>query len=537
MFTEDGSEAHTLNKRRWLVLACLTLGLSLIVLDETVVNTAIPILTADLDLTAYEAEWIDSAYALTFASLLIFFGQLADRYGRKRFFLIGLTVFVLASLGVALSDASTGVIMARAIQGCGGAIILPTSLAIINTYYHGRDRVVAFAIWGGAIGSIAALGPMVGAWLMTFHSWHWAFAINVPVGLSVFVASWFCIPGSRSRVKEKELDVRGALLITFALFAVVFAIIEGGRFGFLYQRQPFTAGSMTWPTSLPPITLLFLMMGIASFLAFLFVERSRLKQGKDVTLNLILFKSRSFTAGNIVAFVVSLGEFGLLFTLPLFLELVGGYDLLQAGVILFAIALGALIATLTGSFLCRLLGAKRTLQLGLVFEITGIAGLGIALTGTSTGWEIAPWLVAYGVGIGYATGQLASIILSGVPHNDSGVAGAFQSTSRQLGAALGVAVLGTTLVIGLGSAAGTLEDEGVPADRAQEIARELQDSGGESIPDLATEPGGVDFAQVAIGTFTNASKSVAWVVVFTLSAGLLVSFWIPKNAAQEQHSG
>ena len=117
------------------------------------------------------------------------------------------------------------------------------------------------------------------------------------------------------------------------------------------------------------------------------------------------------------------------------------------------------------------------------------------------------------------------------------MAGAFQSTSRQLGAALGVAVLGTTLVIGLGSAAGTLEDEGVPADRAQEIARELQDSGGESIPDLATEPGGVDFAQVAIGTFTNASKSVAWVVVFTLSAGLLVSFWIPKNAAQEQHSG
>ena len=141
MFTGDGSEVHTLNKRRWLVLACLTLGLSLIVLDETVVNTAIPILTADLDLTAYEAEWIDSAYALTFASLLIFFGQLADRYGRKRFFLIGLTVFVLASLGVALSDASTGVIMARAIQGCGAAIILPTSLAIINTYYHGRDRV------------------------------------------------------------------------------------------------------------------------------------------------------------------------------------------------------------------------------------------------------------------------------------------------------------------------------------------------------------------------------------------------------------
>ena len=111
-------------------------------------NTAFPILTADLGLDAYETEWIDSAYALTFASLLIFFGQLADRYGRKKFFLIGVAVFILASLGVALSDASTGVIMARAIQGCGERIILPTSLAIINTYYHGRDRVVAFAIWG-----------------------------------------------------------------------------------------------------------------------------------------------------------------------------------------------------------------------------------------------------------------------------------------------------------------------------------------------------------------------------------------------------
>ena len=537
MFTQEGVRPHANNKRRWLVLACLTLGLSLIVLDETVVNTAFPILTADLGLDAYETEWIDSAYALTFASLLIFFGQLADRYGRKKFFLIGVAVFILASLGVVLSDTSTGVILARALQGCGGAMILPTTLAIINTYYHGRDRAIAFTIWGGTIGGVAAVGPMVGAWLISSHSWHWAFAINVPLGLLVMVASYFCIPGSRSGAQGKGLDLTGAILITFALFSVVFAIIEGGRFGFSYQREPFTAGSMTWPTSFPPITLLFLAIGIVSFLAFLLVEKSRSKQGRHVTLNVALFRSRSFSAGNLVAFVVSLGEFGLLFTLPLFLELVGGYDLLQAGVILSAIALGALIAALTGSFVCHLMGAKRTLQLGLALEIIGIAGLGITLTSTSTGWEMAPWLIAYGVGIGYATGQLASIILSGVAGHDSSVAGAFQSTSRQLGAALGTAILGTTLVIGLGSAAETLEAKGVPTGQAQEISQELQDSGGESIPDLATEPGGVDLVQVATGTFTNASKSVTWVVVFTLSAGLLVSFWIPKNAAREKQAG
>ena len=141
------------------------------------------------------------------------------------------------------------------------------------------------------------------------------------------------------------------------------------------------------------------------------------------------------------------------------------------------------------------------------------------------------------MGIGYATGQLASIILSGVSGHDSSVAGAFQSTSRQLGAALGTAVLGTTLVIGLGSAAETLEAKGVPTGQAQEISQELQDSGGESISDLATEPGGVDLVQVATGTFTTASKSVAWVVVVAISAGLLVSFWIPKNAAREKQAG
>lgn len=527
------SALSTSNPSRWLALGCVALGLSLIVLDETVVNAALPILTADLNLSAYEAEWIDSAYALAFASLLIFFGQLADRYGRKRLFLLGLAVFLAASAGVAASDASSWFILARALQGCGAAIILPTSLALINSLYQGRDRIIAFSVWGGTIGSVAALGPLVGAVLITYHSWHWAFAINVPIGCLAFVATWFCIPESRSEAKDKGFDALGAALVTFALFAVIFAIIEGGRFGFFVQREPFVVGSWIWPTTTLPITAFLAVMGLASIVALVSVEKSRLNEGKLVVINLNLFRSRSFSAGNVVALVVSLGEFGILFTLPLFLELAGGYDLLQTGIILFTMAGGVIIAAATGPTLSQRVGATRTLQLGLTLEIAGISGLALFLQSTMTGWEMTPWLITYGLGIGYATGQLAGIILSDVPSAESGAAGAFQSTSRQIGAALGTAVLGTTLVFGLGSAAQSLEAAGVPSDQAQEISQEIQDSGGEIIPELSSESEGLELVQVATEVFTTSFTSVIWVAVAILCFGLLISFLIPKNAARK----
>jgi len=159
----------------------------MIILDATVVNVAIPTMVKDLDLTTTDAEWVTAAYSLTFASLLILAGRMADRFGRRLLFVIGVIVFVLASVLVAASDTSTTLIAARALQGIGGAMILPASLSVLNSVFVGKDRAIAFAVWGGTIGGMAALGPLVGGWLTTYASWHWAFLINVPIGIAVLI--------------------------------------------------------------------------------------------------------------------------------------------------------------------------------------------------------------------------------------------------------------------------------------------------------------------------------------------------------------
>ncbi len=174
-------------RKRWAALAFLALGVSMIILDATIVNVAIPTMVQDLGLTTSDAEWVSAAYSLTFASLLILSGRIADRSGRKLLFMLGVVVFVVASVLVAASDSANTLIAARALQGIGGAMILPSSLSVINAVFVGKDRAIAFAVWGGTIGGMAALGPLVGGWLTTNASWHWAFLINVPIGIVVLI--------------------------------------------------------------------------------------------------------------------------------------------------------------------------------------------------------------------------------------------------------------------------------------------------------------------------------------------------------------
>ncbi|NKB92072.1 MAG: MFS transporter, partial [Candidatus Nanopelagicales bacterium] len=379
-------------KRRWIALLFLALGVAMIILDATVVNVAIPTMVRDLNLTTNEAEWVNAAYSLTFASLLIFFGRLADRFGRKRLFIIGVVVFVLASVLVASSNDSISLIAARALQGIGGAMILPSSLSVINAVFVGKARAVAFAVWGGTIGGMAALGPLVGGWLTTYYSWHWAFLINVPIGVIVLIGVVLAVPESRDALGRKGIDLVGTVLVTIGLLGIVFALIEGQRYGWLVPTEQFSIGSWTWPSDSISVVPVAGILGILAILAMLFIENARAQAGKVVVLDLRLFRIRSFGAGNAVAVIVSLGEFGLLFAIPLFLQATRGYDALQTGVILLALALGSFAASGLGASLSQRFGPVRVLQLGMVLEVIGIFGLGLMLSTTITGWQMAPWL-------------------------------------------------------------------------------------------------------------------------------------------------
>lgn len=523
--------------RRWAALIFLALGVAMIILDATVVNVAIPTMVRDLGLTTSDAEWVSAAYSLTFASLLILWGRISDRYGRRLMFVLGVIVFVVASVLVAMSNDSATLIAARALQGIGGAMILPSSLSVINAVFTGKSRAVAFAVWGGTIGGMAALGPLVGGWLTTNASWHWAFLINVPIGIIVLIGVLLTVPETKAVGGPKGIDVLGTVLITLGLVGIVFALIEGQRYGWFTPLQPFSVGGWTWPSDSISIVFVAALMGALALVVFVIVEQKRLRAGKVVVVNLRLFRIRSFGAGNFVALIVSLGEFGLLFALPLFLQAVRGYSALETGVILLALAGGSFVASGLGAPLSQRLGPVRVLQMGMAFEAIGILALGFFLSVTVTGWEMAPWLFLYGLGVGFATAQLTGVILSEVPVAESGQGSAVQSTSRQVGAAIGTAIIGATLLFGLNGVASQLEERGVPAAEAAQVSDAVASSAGQAIPQLAQQPGGETLVEGASAGFADAIRLVAWTAGGFVLLGLLASLLLPRNAARVESEG
>ena len=525
-------------RKRWVALVFIALGVAMIILDATIVNVALPQMIKDLGLTTNDAEWVNAAYSLTFASLLILAGRLADRSGRRLLFVLGVVVFVGASVLVGISESSIHVIAARALQGIGAAFILPTSLSIINAVFVGRSRAIAFAVWGATIGGMAALGPLVGGWLTTYASWHWAFFINVPIGIIVIVGVLALVPETKDVADTRGIDLPGTVLSTLGLLGVVFALIEGQRYGWIIAVKPFAIGGWQWPVGSVSIVLVSAVIGVASLIGLVVVDSRRLAQGKVVVLNFSLFRIRSFGAGNVVALVVSLGEFGLLFSLPLFLQSVRGYDAMQVGVILLSLALGSFIASGAGAGMAQRMGPVRVLQLGMLLEAVGIVAIGLVISTTVTGWAMAPGLFLYGAGVGFATAQLTGVILSEVPVTESGQASAVQSTARQVGAAIGTAILGTTLIIGLSSSvSANLADQGVPPAAAEQVAEVVSSSAGQAIPSLSSQPNGEVLVQAASDGFVSATKWVAWVAAIFVTLGLLTSLRLPRNAARVESEG
>ncbi|MEN9679763.1 MAG: hypothetical protein RLZ57_892, partial [Actinomycetota bacterium] len=219
-----------MDKKRWLGLISLSLGVAAIIVDATIVNVAIPTIIRDLKATSTQVQWIQEAYTLVFASTLLVFGRLADRLGRKRIFVIGVFIFVLSSILAAQAPTPEFLIFMRIVQGFGGAMMLPTSVSILNSTFEGKERGIAFAVWGSTIGGAAALGPLIGGWLTTDFSWRWAFGINLPIGLIVLAGCFLYVQESKGAL-ESGNDYLGAILSVATMGTLVFALIEGRSYG------------------------------------------------------------------------------------------------------------------------------------------------------------------------------------------------------------------------------------------------------------------------------------------------------------------
>lgn len=477
-------------RSRWLSLTVLATALGMIVMDGTVVSVSLPVIVEDLHLSLDDAQWVTASYAVVLAALLLTAGRLGDRYGRRRVLVVGIVLFLLGSVLSSAAESSGTLIAARLVQGLGGAAVLPGTLSTVNATFRGRDRAAAFGVWGAVISGAAAVGPLLGGWLTTSYSWPWIFLVNVPLGVLVLVGTAVWVPETRAAGDVRGSDVPGFLLSVVGFGTLVFALIEGQQLGWWAPAGDGDVLGLRWPAD-APVSLVPVLLGVAllSLVAFVLWERRRAREGRFVLVNLGLFGLPTFRWGNVTAGTVAVGEFGLIFVLPLYLVDVLDLSSLQAGLVIAAMALGAFFSGASARHLAARIGPPAVVVVGLVLEIVGVLAVSVAVGPAASLLVLSALLVVYGVGLGLASAQLTGTTLRDVPSQESGQGSATQSTVRQLGSALGTAVVGAVLAAALTSSvpAALADVPGLPPAQVQRLATETSASAGSLIARLRAE--------------------------------------------------
>jgi len=422
-FAAGAARIGRASQTKTLLLVLICVAQFMVILDVAVVNVALPEIRGSLHLTTAGLQWVVNAYTLTFAGLLMLGGRASDLIGRRRVLLAGIAVFTLASLGCALAQSSSMLIAARAIQGIGGAIVSPASLAIITTSFaEGGERNRALGIWGAIGGIGGASGALLGGLLTQGLGWQSVFVINVPIGLAVLALAPRIIPEGRAELGHRHFDLAGALLVTGGFVALVYGIVRTEALG--------------WGTlgTLGPIA-----GGIAALAIFVLVEG---RFAKAPLVPLRIFRQQRLRAANTVVLVLYSGVFALWFFLSLYLQEVLGYDAIETGLAFLPMTLTVALSAARAPRVLARLGARLTITLGMSAAALGLLELTLMRPGGSF-WLIAPGGLLASAGLGLTLVPATVIAVQGVPRELAGAASGLLNTARLLGGALGLAVLTT----------------------------------------------------------------------------------------------
>ncbi|MGK5683585.1 MFS transporter [Actinoplanes sp. URMC 104] len=407
--------------RKWSPLIAVCLGTFLLLVDVTIVVVALPAIGGKFGAGYADLQWVLDGYALALAALVLGAGSLADRYGRRRTYLIGIGLFALSSLLCAVAPNEQALIGARVLQGVGGAAMFATTAALLNVTYHGRDRGVAFGVWGAVNGAAAAAGPLAGGLLTEHLGWRWIFLVNLPVCLA---AAWFTVRGvTESKAPwGGRFDLSGTITFTVAAAAVTYGLIRAGDAGW------------TDPTAVVAFAV-----GAVALAAFVVAER----RSDHPMLDLSLFGKPAFAVLIVAAFLTQAAAFGYLPFTTVWLQQVVGYGPVDAGLYgALPMAAASLVVGAAAGRLLQRVAPRWTVGLGLLLIAAGDL-MQARLDDGSRGGALIAGLVVAGVGVGAVLPSLSSAVLAEVPRERSGMAGGALNTFRQLGFALGVAVFGT----------------------------------------------------------------------------------------------
>lgn len=450
--TDSDASPDAPDRRRWWALGVVLAGAFMILLDSTIVNVAIPTIQENLEASFGAVEWVISGYALAYGLMLIPAGRLADQYGHKRLFLIGLAGFTATSIFCGTATAPSLLIGWRVAQGAMAGIMNPAILAIIQTVFPRQERGRAFGMYGAVSGIAVALGPLLGGIIIQLNlaglEWQPIFLLNVPIGI-VTVGVAFRVLGE-SGGRGGPLDLVGILLMAAALLLLTVPLIEGRAAG--------------WPRW----TVVSLLAVVPMFAAFAAWEHRQLRNGREPLIDLRLFGNRAFLVGVAIGMVYFAGFIGLVFALSLVLQIGLGQSALAAGLTLMPFAMGTFVGSALSDRATQRLG-RWVILLGAALVAVGIVGLILTVhsrEASLSGWNLIPSLLLAGIGSGFVIAPNVDIVLAGVPWQDAGTASGVLNTAQRIGNALGVAVVGIALFGTLAATAPEAADAAVPQLRA-----------------------------------------------------------------------
>jgi len=411
------------HNRKWWTLLSVSFGLFMIMLDNTVVNVALPSMQRALHISTSELEWVVVGYALSFATFMLTGGKLADLFGRRRLFVVGLTIFTGASLACGLAPTAGFLIGARVVQGVGSAIMNPSTLGIITATFPPRQRGTAIGIWAGVSAMALAIGPLVGGLLTEKVDWSWIFFINVPVGVVGVALAFWAIDESRDMSREQRLDLPGLVSSAVGLFALTYALIEANTYGWTSGR----------------ILTLF-GVAVVALSAFAVLElRQRLPM-----LDLHLFRNVSFSGANLSMLLVALAMFGIFFYNSLFIQNILRFDPIQTGATFLPMTVLIILIAPRAGKLSDTVGPRWLIGGGLALVAASLV-LFAQLDRGSDFWNILPGLLVGGVGMAFTMTPTTAAAMGSVPVDKAGIGSAVLNSMRQVGGSLGIAVMGAVV--------------------------------------------------------------------------------------------
>ncbi len=435
--------------KKWGSLIVLGLALSIIIIDTTLLNVSLATIIKELHTDIQSLQWVITAYSLTLAALTITGGRLGDLFGRKKMFVLGAIIFAIGSFVASISNNVPTLILGESlIEGIGAALMMPATASLLVANFQGKDRAIAFGVWGGLAGASSAIGPILGGYLTDHYSWRWGFRINVVVA-AILVISSFIVHESRDTKEKPTLDFIGVFLSAIGLLGIVFGIIEASTYGWWTAKAPFFLFNQPFDFFGLSIVPIVIFLGIIFIIEFLFWEQRVEENGRTPLVSLKILKNKVFTSGVITTAVVSLGQMGMIFALPVFLQSVLRLDPFKTGLALLPLSLALLIVAPLSAVVSQKVPVKYIIIFGMILNVLGIFVLRNSISLTAGVWDLALGLSIIGSGMGMVMAQISNLTLSAVPVDQAGEASGINNTMRQVGSSLGSAIIGAVLLSAL----------------------------------------------------------------------------------------